>query len=402
MAFTIPNVGDASHVDQAEPDAVDFAILLDGIEGDGVISGCAVTAKATPDMTVAVASGTVRLGGSNSSVTAGNLTIGAASATNPRFDLIAVNSSGTKSVVAGSAAGNPVFPQIPASSIIIAAVYVPANDTAINSTQITDKRVTVATGADHGSLTGLTDDDHTQYVLDTDIQALEFLVGTATGYLSGEIVAGTAPGGELGGTCGTPTVDTTHAGSSHAGVVTTHEAASDPHTGYRLESADHDHSATGAQAGKISRYTSRVVRAVSNAAQTINSGTVTAVTLGAEDFDTDTLHSTVSNTSRLTATIAGYYMVTGGIVWDIQTLGTVTFLLTRLSKNGTVIDGSRSYFPPISSFSTNGQGQNVSSIVQLAATDYVEMEVFHDKTAAGTLTIGTTAPSSLQMVYIGE
>src|SRR3990167_2635392 len=216
MAFTIPNVGDASHVDQAEPDAVDFAILLDGIEGDGVISGCAVTAKATPDMTVAVASGTVRLGGSNSSVTAGNLTIGAASATNPRFDLIAVNSSGTKSVVAGSAAGNPVFPQIPASSIIIAAVYVPANDTAINSTQITDKRVTVATGADHGSLTGLTDDDHTQYVLDTDIQALDFLIGTASGYLSGEIAVGTTPGGELGGTWAAPTVDTTHAGGIHA------------------------------------------------------------------------------------------------------------------------------------------------------------------------------------------
>src|SRR3990167_3035888 len=253
MAFTIPNVGDASHVDQAEPDAVDFAILLDGIEGDGVISGCAVTAQATPDMTVAVASGTVRLGGANSSVTAGNLTIGAASATNPRFDLIAVNSSGTKSVVAGSAAGNPVFPQVPASSIILAAVYVPANDTAVNSTQITDKRVFVFTSSvlDHGALIGLTDDDHTQYVLDTDIQALDFLVGTATGYLSGEIVAGTAPGGELGGTWGTPTVDTIHSGSSHAGVVSTHEAAGDPHTGYRLESADHTHESTGAEAGQI-------------------------------------------------------------------------------------------------------------------------------------------------------
>src|SRR5574341_297277 len=141
MAFTIPNVSDASHLDQAEPDSVDFGILEAGIQGDGVISGCAVTAQATPDMTVAVASGSVRIGGTTATVTAGNLTIGAASATNPRFDLIAVDNTGTKSVAAGVAAGNPVFPSIPANSVILAAVYVPANDTAINSTQITDKRV---------------------------------------------------------------------------------------------------------------------------------------------------------------------------------------------------------------------------------------------------------------------
>ena len=65
---------------------------------------------------------------------------------------------------------------------------------------------------------------------------IDFLVGTATSDLSAEIVAGTAPGGELGGTWPSPTVDTTHSGSSHAGVVTTHEAAADPHTGYLRES----------------------------------------------------------------------------------------------------------------------------------------------------------------------
>ena len=35
------------------------------------------------------------------------------------------------------------------------------------------------------------------------------------------------------------------------GKTTTHEAAGDPHTGYRLESADHNHQSTGAQAGKL-------------------------------------------------------------------------------------------------------------------------------------------------------
>ena len=42
---------------------------------------------------------------------------------------------------------------------------------------------------------------------DTEWNGLDFLVGTATGTLSGEIVAGTAPGGSLGGTWASPTID---------------------------------------------------------------------------------------------------------------------------------------------------------------------------------------------------
>jgi hypothetical protein len=43
----------------------------------------------------------------------------------------------------------------------------------------------------------------------------DYLVGTAQGGLSAEIVVGTTPGGELGNTWASPTVDATHAGSNH-------------------------------------------------------------------------------------------------------------------------------------------------------------------------------------------
>ncbi len=79
----------------------------------------------------------------------------------------------------------------------------------------------------------------------------DFLVGTAHAGLSAEIVVGATPGGELGGTWALPTVDATHSGSTHAAATTTHEAAADPHTGYRLESADHTHATTGLQGGTI-------------------------------------------------------------------------------------------------------------------------------------------------------
>lgn len=43
----------------------------------------------------------------------------------------------------------------------------------------------------------------------------DYLVGTAHGDLSAEIVVGTTPGGELGNTWASPTVDGTHSGSAH-------------------------------------------------------------------------------------------------------------------------------------------------------------------------------------------
>mgnify|MGYP001596537497 CR=1 FL=1 len=48
----------------------------------------------------------------------------------------------------------------------------------------------------------------------------DYLVGTANGDLSAEIVVGTTPGGELGGTWASPTVDATHSGSAHHNAVT--------------------------------------------------------------------------------------------------------------------------------------------------------------------------------------
>lgn len=141
MAFTIPNEADAAFAAQAAPDKVDIDILVAGVGGTGVISGCAVTAQGTPDMTLAVASGSVRVGSTVATVSAGNVTITAANATNPRFDLVVVDSAGAKSVTAGIAAASPAFPSIPANSVVVAAVYVPAADTAINTNQIVDKRV---------------------------------------------------------------------------------------------------------------------------------------------------------------------------------------------------------------------------------------------------------------------
>lgn len=70
----------------------------------------------------------------------------------------------------------------------------------------------------------------------------DYLVGTAHAGLSGEIVVGTTPGGELGGTWASPTVDATHSGSSHAGIQAAAEAtaaaALGDHTGDASDAHD--------------------------------------------------------------------------------------------------------------------------------------------------------------------
>lgn len=141
MAFGIPNEVDAFEGSQSELDAKDLEIIAAAVQGNGVLAGCAVTTAGT-DMNVDVAAGTVHINGAVVAVAPGALLLTQGGA-NPKFYLITVNNSGTKAATAGAVAAEPIFPNIPANSVVLAAVYVPASDTIITSTQIVDKRMFV-------------------------------------------------------------------------------------------------------------------------------------------------------------------------------------------------------------------------------------------------------------------
>ena len=142
MPFKIKDVNEPFNNIQSILFETDIDALVAAYNGTGVESGCAVSAQGTPDMTVAVALGAVWVTSTRATVTAGNVTITAA-ASNPRIDLVVSNSSGVLSATAGTAAAEPVAPDIPASSTLLAMVFVPANATSIQSNYITDKRVVV-------------------------------------------------------------------------------------------------------------------------------------------------------------------------------------------------------------------------------------------------------------------
>ena len=140
MAWSIPDKGEGDNDLQSILFQEYLDVLVEGINGRTcVVNGCAVTGGV--DMTPEVAKGAVLSNGTLYAIAAGTVTIGAADATNPRIDLVVVTSAGALAVRAGTAAANPKPPARTANDVVLAAVYVPANDTAIATTQITDLRV---------------------------------------------------------------------------------------------------------------------------------------------------------------------------------------------------------------------------------------------------------------------
>jgi hypothetical protein len=135
----------------------------------------AVTQNSPAGMSVRVASGWAAVIGTtqanmgaytfynDASVT---LTITTADPTNPRIDLICATvrdayytgafNDVIYQVIAGTPAGSPVAPTLPANSITLATVAVGAGVTQINTANITDTRVSTTTNLPVGDITGVT------------------------------------------------------------------------------------------------------------------------------------------------------------------------------------------------------------------------------------------------------
>lgn len=150
--FTVPNDSSSYADQQSEVHEADFQIMAQGHAATGVLSGCAVTAQGSPDQTVAVAAGQALVNGIPVSVTAGNVSMAAADGSNPRYDLVTIDSAGTKGKVDGTAAANPDKPDVPANKTVIAEVWRPTSDNTIETDKIVDKRLFVNAPAKKNAL----------------------------------------------------------------------------------------------------------------------------------------------------------------------------------------------------------------------------------------------------------
>lgn len=108
-------------------------------------------------------------------------------------------------------------------------------------------------------------------------------------------------------------------------------------------------------------------RVFNSAAITLTSGVGAVLTFDSERFDTGNLHSTVSNTSRLTAPITGLYLIGASVEFAANATGIRQFTL-RL--NGTTIIG---VIDQVLSSAGGVTWLTTDTIYRLVAGDYVEV-----------------------------
>jgi hypothetical protein len=209
MPFTIPDKGEGLSDIQSILFQEYLDILVEGLNGANcVLSGGAVTAQGSPDMTVAVAKSGVMTNGVLTAVTAGNGTITTADGTNPRIDLVVITSGGAIAVRAGTPAAAPKPPTRTANDVALAAVYVPASDTAIQSNQIVDLRVVRGGGVAGGGGAPFTLKKYTTATVfnNTAVEQTYFTVTLPSGlFLAGQTMR-VRCGGTMLINSGTPTI----------------------------------------------------------------------------------------------------------------------------------------------------------------------------------------------------
>lgn len=115
-------------------------------------------------------------------------------------------------------------------------------------------------------------------------------------------------------------------------------------------------------------------------------GSGAALTFDSERFDTDSIHSTSSNTSRLTANTAGKYQIGGSLFFANNTTGARG--LQIVLNGGTAIAILRT--PTV--VGTDVSALQINTAYDLAAGDYVELVAY--QTSSGSLNVTASGNQS--------
>ena len=125
-----------------------------------------------------------------------------------------------------------------------------------------------------------------------------------------------------------------------------------------------------------------VTRLVQQAAQALADATDTALTFGAgsDDVDTAGWHDEVTNNTRITPTVAGYYTFTG-MMW-VPAAADYVSLQVNIRKNGSTNLPSASRHGPNATSSSRSIQVVTDGVLMNGSTDYVEVLGNQDNTAS--------------------
>lgn len=108
-------------------------------------------------------------------------------------------------------------------------------------------------------------------------------------------------------------------------------------------------------------------QAFQNSSQSMTSGSWTAMAFQGTSNDSDGGHSNVTNNSRYTCQVAGWYFIEGYVA--IGTGGSGARIDTAVAKNGTIVPASCQFLLRANDL----QAAMCGTLVQLAVSDYVEI-----------------------------
>jgi hypothetical protein len=148
-----------------------------------------------------------------------------------------------------------------------------------------------------------------------------------------------------------------------------------------------------------------VVKPVCRLVQTVSSnfttGTWTAVPMDTEIIDTDSQHSTVSNTSRvIIGNTLGWYRVSGVVYMNVTVAGKRTASGVAFNGAGLPLDGT----PCIvysDGVSLQGPASAVGYVQATLSTDYVELYGWQESGGTVASTVVSPYRSSLVVEYLG-
>lgn len=121
--------------------------------------------------------------------------------------------------------------------------------------------------------------------------------------------------------------------------------------------------------------------------QNITTLATDAITFDGEYFDTDNYHDNSTNPARMTVPTTGFYLFSGAVV--LNSVADQKRVIIYFRKNGTTILGGAS---ALRTSGTSSDGPSHTALLQLSATDYVELMCFNGD--ASTRSVSATGDGS--------
>lgn len=137
-------------------------------------------------------------------------------------------------------------------------------------------------------------------------------------------------------------------------------------------------------------------RAYNNTNISVANNTLVELTFNAERWDTDAIHSTVTNTGRLTCVTAGFYYINGGVLFAANATGQRS---VQIRLNGTTNIGGD---PRVGAAAAGGTRLAANTVYRLSVGDYVELVVFQNSGGALNVTYEGNSSPEFGMTYLGK